>query len=262
MTAVSDSIRNIERIEETDSDRRLPRGVAFAFVVLLGACIAFAGLALSGRTSQVPEKRSDPLGDLLAEGARGGAPRGLSATDLSPKEVTFPQILSDRDHPSTALAAMRVVPSGVTSAPVALAQPPPATDRLPVVALPAQAILDATPMLAHPRDALTQAASDAAKADSSPAASAAAAGHEGGYQLQVSSFRVQTEAQRLAEKLREHGHKAYVVDADVPGRGKWFRVRVGPFATAHAAGEYRAEFEAREHVVPFVVTPEATSKPR
>jgi hypothetical protein len=35
---------------------------------------------------------------------------------------------------------------------------------------------------------------------------------------------------------------------------------VGPFATQHAAAEYRAEFEDKEHVVPFIVTPETTAK--
>jgi len=32
-------------------------------------------------------------------------------------------------------------------------------------------------------------------------------------------------------------------------------VRVGPFPTQHAAKAYRASFEAKEHVVPFVVPP-------
>jgi len=270
MAAMGDGIRNIERIEEHGDERRMPRGVTFAFVVLGGACVVFAVLALSGRTSGPPEKKSDPLGDLLAQGPRAagsiaGAP---SARDLSSKEVTFPQTLSDGNHPSTALAAVRAAASAAaldTSTaippPVAANQPPPPTDRLPVVPLPAQAVLEATPLLTHPRDAMTKAASDAARIDSPPSSNGAApAGHEGGYQLQVSSFHTQSEAEGFAEQLRARGHKAYAVEANVPGRGTWYRVRVGPFATQHAAAAYRVDFEDKEHVVPFIVAPETTAK--
>jgi cell division septation protein DedD len=106
----------------------------------------------------------------------------------------------------------------------------------------------------RPRDSLTKAATEAAQLATSGAPTAPA-GHEGGYQLQVSSFRTQPEANQFAEQLRARGHKAYAVEAHVPGRGTWYRVRVGPFPTQAAAATYRTSFEAREHVVPFIVTP-------
>ena len=76
----------------------------------------------------------------------------------------------------------------------------------------------------------------------------------------MSSFRTQGEAQGFADQLRARTHKAYVVEAHVPGRGTWFRVRIGPFQTKNAATAYRTGFEAREHVVPFIVPPETTAK--
>ncbi|HEY4011761.1 MAG TPA: SPOR domain-containing protein [Polyangiaceae bacterium] len=264
MAAMGDSFRNIERIEEDDDDaRKMPWGVTTAFVVLGGACITFAVLALGGRTSAAPQRKSDPLGDLLAErshaaGQASGSAAiaaGPSGTELSPKDVTFPHILSDSEHPATALAA--VPPSSlapVATPPPAAVQPPPPTDRLPVVPLPAQAVLEATPVVTRPRDPLTKAASEAAKLDA-PLSGGAPSGHEGGYQLQVSSFPTQAEAQSFADQLRARGHKAYVVQANVAGRGTWYRVRIGPFATQRAAADYRGDFEDREHVVPFIVSP-------
>jgi DedD protein len=268
MTRDPVGIRNIERIEEDDDARKTPRAVVFAFVVLGGACIVFAVLALGGRTSRTPEKKIDPLGDLVALRSRAqGAttPTGsmAAATELSPKDVTFPQMLSDNNHAPTALAVVHPGPSAAPAPEPTATQPPPPTDRLSVVPLPAQAVLEATPVVTRPHDALTKAASDAAKIDSPRASSnSSPAGHEGGYQLQVSSFHTQGEAQAFADQLRARGHKAYVVEANVPGRGTWYRVRVGPFTTQHAASEYRAEFEDKEHVVPFIVTPETTVKAR
>jgi cell division septation protein DedD len=269
--AMSDhgSIRNLEQLQEEDDERKMPRGLTMALVGLGGACIVFAALALGGRTSQPQAPRSDPLGDLVLQRTHAPSPQAAAsmraATELSPRDVTFPKILSDDEKPSTALAAVR--PSGTTNLPAAASppaspptQPPPPTDRLPVVPLPAQSVLEATPIVTRPRDALTKAASDAAQIDSPPAAGEAPAGHDGGYQLQVSSFRAEGDAQSFADQLRARGHKAYVLEAHVPGRGNWYRVRIGPFPTQHAAAQYRVSFEAREHVVPFIVPPETTAR--
>jgi cell division septation protein DedD len=81
------------------------------------------------------------------------------------------------------------------------------------------------------------------------------AGGPGGYQLQVSSFKTQGEADAFAAALRRRGHKAYVEPADVKGRGRWFRVRVGPFKYRHSAVIYRQDFEAKERMVTFIVDP-------
>jgi DedD protein len=264
-------IRNLDQLQEQEDGRRMPQSVAVTLVILGGACVVFAGLALGGRTSQSKAPKVDPLGELVSHRSSGPGAPVVRPTDLSPSDVTFPQMLSDDGRPTTALAAVRPGPMA-SGAPIASAvgpgvsaQPPPATDRLSVVPLPApipaQSVLEATPIVTRPRDALTRAASDAAQL-TGPGTSTdtAPAGHEGGYQLQVSSFHTQTEAEAFADQLRARGHRAYVVEARVPARGTWYRVRVGPFPTQHAATQYRASFEDREHVVPFIVPPETTAK--
>jgi cell division septation protein DedD len=269
------TIRNLDQLQEDDDTRRMPRSVTFVMVALGGACVVFAGLALGGRTSQPPTPKADPLGDLVSLHARVSPASGRPATDLKPSDVTFPSMLSDDQSPPTALAAVRPAsPSPTIPTVPVVAQaptPPPAGDRLsvvpvpppPMAPLPAQAVLEATAIVTRPRDPLTKAASDAAQIDTPPTpANAAPAGHEGGYQLQVSSFRTMAEAQGFADQLRARAHKAYVVEAHVPGRGTWFRVRVGPFPTKNAVTQYRTSFEAREHVVPFVIAPESTSAPK
>jgi cell division septation protein DedD len=256
------AVRNLEQIQESDAEPRVGKGVTIALVSLGGACVLFAGLAFGGKRAAEPAPKADPLGELVREHtkAQGGALH--KATDLGAHDVTFPAILSDDKSPTTALAAVK---GANAAAPPAPAAPPAATERLPVVPLPAQNVLEATPVVTRPRDALTKAASDgaqiaAAPENDKPEAKApdvklAPSGREGGYQLQVSSFRTQAEASQFATQLRARNHKAYVLEAHVPGRGTWYRVRIGPFTTQHAAAQYRAGFEGREHVVPFIVPP-------
>jgi cell division septation protein DedD len=270
------SVRNLEQIQESDGERT-PRGVTLLLVALGGACIVFAGLAIGGRRSAPTTQKIDPLGELVVAQAKIGqaAPK---ATDLGTNEVTFPGLLSDESSPTTALAAVKggspkTAAAASPKAAAALLGPsdPSASialnvrgadvggsttsvERLPGGPLPAQNVLGATPVVTRPRDSLTRAASDAVES-ASAGGPVAPAGREGGYQLQVSSFRTQAEADTFSGQLRTRGHKAYVVEAKVPGRGTWYRVRIGPFTSQHAAATYRAGFETREHVVPFIVPP-------
>jgi cell division septation protein DedD len=263
------SVRNLEQIQEADVGGP-PRVVTILLVALGAGCIVFAGLALGGRRGGSSMKKTDPLGELVAQQAKVGPP-AARPTDLSARDVTFPGILSDEGAPTTALAAVKSAPaaakpaSSIAASPALLMKPerttdtpdapPPPTDRLPVVPLPAQSVLEASPVVTRPRDSLTRAANDAAQMTSA-AQPAAPAGREGGYQLQVSSFRTQAEADQFAAQLRARGHKAYVLEARVPNRGTWYRVRIGPFPSQHAAASYRVGFEGREHVVPFIVQPQ------
>src|SRR5215472_997510 len=100
-------IRNMEQLQEDDDDRKMPRGVTTALVVLGGAALVFAVLALGGRTSKPEAPKSDPLGDLVSQRGHGAGGASAKPTDLSPKDVTFPQMLSDEGNPPTALAAVR-----------------------------------------------------------------------------------------------------------------------------------------------------------
>ncbi len=241
------SVRNLERIQEKDDVSRMPRAVSITLLVLGGACVVLSAMALGGKKSGDAAPKGDPLGELVSKKPTVQA----KAPDLAAQDVTFPSILSDSTKPTTALAAVNA--KADPSAVAAPTLPPPPTDTIPVVPLPAQNVLEASPVVTHPRDGLTKAASEAqASADNSHAAPA---GHDGSYQLQVSSFKTREEADAFAQQLRIRGHKAYVIEANVPGRGTWFRVRVGPFPTQAAASAYRSSFEAKEHVVPFVVPP-------
>jgi len=254
------SVRNLEQIQEEDDGSRMPRAASLAIVALGGACIVFATLALGGRRTATAVAPVDPLADLVAQKTHKGPPAApaVKPTDLNAQDVTFPSILSDEKSTTTALAAVRAQTGpAATSVNSTLVSPPPPTDRLSVVAVapvPAQTVLEATPVVTRPRDAMTRAATDSAQIQVA-APPSVGAGHDGGYQLQVSSFRTQAEASQFSDQLRARGHKSYVVEAHVPGRGTWYRVRVGPFTTQHAAAAYRSAFEAKEHVVPFVVPP-------
>jgi DedD protein len=253
------SVRDLARIQE----ERRPgdggsRSATFALIVGGLACALVATLAFSPKkasTDAAGGKKSDALAALAAMPQGGPV-----ASTVQPGEVTFPTLLSDRTAPATALAAANAVPpagslAGVPLFPppsASIPPPPPAADRLPVVPLPARHEVRAGAPLSRPKDRLSALAEESADPVSAGAA-LAGPGSEGGWQLQVSSYRTSAEAEAFATQLRARGHKAHVQKAEIPSRGTWYRVKVGPFSTQQEANRYRSSFEAKEKMPGFVV---------
>lgn len=249
------NVKNLEQIQEEDPKRRPSRLPALLLASIGGAALVTVAVMSSERAGPPATKKDDPLAALVAE-ARSSA--SAPAEKLDGRDVSFPKILSDEASPTTALAAVKDERGQLVVQPEALAagaptEPPPATDRLPVVPLPAGTLLSATPVTTEPKDSLAQMARSASNTDET--AELAPAGSDGGYQIQVASFHVMEDADAFVSDLRKRGHSAFRQPAYVPGRGLWHRVRIGPFKTKFAAQQYAQKFEKTERVSPFVVDP-------
>ncbi|AUX22894.1 hypothetical protein SOCEGT47_034100 [Sorangium cellulosum] len=252
------AVRNLEEIQEEDPGARPSRAGALVLASLGGACIVFAAVALLRAPAREMPVSADPLGDLVARAHPAGvkvAPRRATIGE----DVTFPALLSDAENPTTALEAVRDRKAAKAEEPGpppdAEPGPPPAADRLPVVPLPAQHVLEPAVGEVPPNDTLTAMARHVAR-EEGPETDR---GGPGGYQLQVSSFKDPGDAEGFAAALRRRGHKAYVEPAYVKGRGLWHRVRIGPFKYKRSAVIYRQEFEAKERLVTFIVDPPKTT---
>jgi DedD protein len=255
----ADGVRDLDLIQEGDTASS--RGAMLTFLGIGGACVVFAFMAWSGKRTREVTPKTDPLAQFVKAGESDKKALDKASADKSRRselnagDVTFPGLLSDQDNPTTALAAVRTVQTAALD--LSERQPPPAGDRLSVEPLPAQDVMQQSPLTSRPRDELTRVVAERSE-HAFAGGTKAPSGKEGGYQLQVSSFRTEKEASTFSEQLRARGHKAYVLAAEVPGRGTWYRVRVGPFATQQSAINYRSTFEGKEHVVPFVVPPNKT----
>lgn len=249
------NVRNLEQIQESDdAATRSSRLAALVLASLASAAIAVSFVVMSKRGGPPTVSSADPLAELLAS-SRANSP----AERLEKREVTFPGVLSDSERPTTALAAVKdergrlVAAPTPSEEPIRLASPPPPTDRLPVTPLPVGALLGGTSVTQAPKDPLTQMAKEAAQARTESELSPP--GVDGGFQLQVASFKDREDADRLVQDLRRRGHRAFHQAAYVPERGLWYRVRIGPFKSKLETQRYKAEFERTERVSPFLVDP-------
>jgi cell division protein FtsN len=87
------------------------------------------------------------------------------------------------------------------------------------------------------------------KAQKAPTEAAA----DGSWTVQLSAYQDRAEADRFAAGLRDKGYAPYIVEANIPGKGTWFRVRMGRFGSKDAASRYMDDFR-RETAMSAIVT--------
>ena len=66
-----------------------------------------------------------------------------------------------------------------------------------------------------------------------------------GFAVQVAAYRERQRAEALQAILQNLGYPAYMVEEDIPGSGRYHRVRVGPFSTSDEAAEVASEMGNR-----------------
>jgi cell division septation protein DedD len=256
MSNASVNVKNLEQIQEMDPQRSSSKLSAVFLASLAGAALVIAFVLMAKREGPPAQSHKDPLQELLQKTKHEAPP----PHQLTGSEVTFPEMLSDDEHATTALAAVkdergRLVEQRPGADDSGSLIPPPAADRLPVAPLPAGDLLSATPVTNDPKDPLSRLAVSAAR-DKEAKLVLAPAGSDAGFQLQVASFKEQDDADRFVEQLRKRGHQAFRIAAMIPGRGLWHRVRVGPFENKYQAVQYKQKFETSERLAPFIVDPE------
>ncbi|MCY1046923.1 SPOR domain-containing protein [Corallococcus sp. bb12-1] len=74
----------------------------------------------------------------------------------------------------------------------------------------------------------------------------------GAFTLQLSAFQSRPDADRFAARLRDRGYAPYILTAEVPGKGTWYRVRMGSFASKEAAGRYLTDFKRETQLDAYV----------
>jgi cell division septation protein DedD len=72
------------------------------------------------------------------------------------------------------------------------------------------------------------------------------------YTLQLSSFQDKAEAQAFLDSVKGAGYAAYLIEADVDGKGTFYRVRLGSYPSYDDAIDAKTEFEAKVKKVAYV----------
>ncbi len=73
------------------------------------------------------------------------------------------------------------------------------------------------------------------------------------YSIQVGSYPNMEEANFKIENWRSKGYPAFIMIADIPDRGRWYRVRVGGFASRDDAESYLDRLRSKEGDIEAII---------
>jgi cell division septation protein DedD len=70
--------------------------------------------------------------------------------------------------------------------------------------------------------------------------------------LQLSSFQDRAEADAFFTEIRNAGYQPFIVEAEVPDKGLWYRVRLGKYETYEDAVAAKEDFEKSQKIIAYV----------
>ena len=255
-------MRDLDRLREQDPEERGRQlGVwlvlATMLLVLFGA--VFVVWSRANRAKNDEPDPLDQLGAAQMPRGRDAAGQGNDAKpSLDPTKLTFERNLTGEEDRPEVIAALAAAAREEEE--LAAAYDDDEADEAPALkrVAPASAQIPAGMAASSAGSKLEKAARHdklvaAALPKAHNAHTRASSGADGEFILQVMSYEVKEEADAFATALRDRGHEAFVAAGHVDGRGRTYRVRIGPFKSKGAADAYRREFEERERMNTIVV---------
>jgi DedD protein len=243
-------VREIETFEETRDPAR-GRGVQIVLGVALAlACGVFAAGVLVGRKGGPTDPARDP--DPLA---RLDQALAAEEPEAAHTPLTFHRTLIEPESPTVSPSELLALGGHATPE-----GDPSTTSTADVVHVQRGGELEETP---NPRGSppLGPLAASSAEVDPDTARALAPEGADGPYTLQVASYQDEQEARRTSARLRGAGYHTFITAADIPERGTWFRVRIGPFSSQGEVDRQKRDYEERMRAPAIVVKREEEKRP-
>jgi len=78
-------------------------------------------------------------------------------------------------------------------------------------------------------------------------------GPAGTFSVQVAASQDMTEANQWVQGWRDKGYSAYMMAADIPSKGRWYRVRLGTFPSRETAEVFASQLKEKEQVQAIAV---------
>jgi len=228
-------MRDANRIREKFQlalDGRQVASVVVGALVILGGVFVLGlnvGKQLAQRQVQAGPGAADPLAALDAPppSADAGEPPKLSYHEALTRPADPPRPPPKPASAAKAPAAPSPGPKPSPTPPAAPAPQSPTPTATPASTPTTPATPTTTPL---PTPKLTGAPVPAAEP-------------RGAFAIQVGASQDLGEAHRILERFK--GHRGRIVAAEIPGKGRWYRVRLGAFETRQDAERYLSDL-ARE----------------
>ncbi len=217
----------------------------FFLGVMTGRRLEARSLALQPPSIDDPLAALDQLGDVEEEGLTfhhsltHGAKQKPGAASSHSSASSPTSSPSAAPSPSPVSASAASVASSPSAAPAASAPSPAASPSAKPAPAPSPGAKPASP---SPAVASAKPTAPATPPPSVP-------GH---FTLQLSAFADKADADAFVKRMQGSGYKPFVVASEIPGKGVFYRVRLGDYTNRESATAAKEELEKKQSVVAYV----------
>ncbi len=241
-------------------DNRQIVSLLVAVIVVMGAVFVL-GVVVGKKLSE--SGRTENATDILA--ALDMKKEAMEKAESQP-ELTFQKVLTEATASQPEVRVVTLAPPKPVEQPKAepvVPEPEPVAEDKPALAgAPAPKVETVTASTREPTGKVTVAAvptrtSTAALSEAFARGAQkpqAAVPSSGNFTLQLSAAQSRVEADKFASSLKSKGYAPYIVTAEVPGKGTWYRVRLGRFPSKDAAQRYLTDFRRETQLDAFVAS--------
>jgi hypothetical protein len=239
-------LRDVDRWREKIEVKLDNRQVFFLFFgSAVVACMLFVlGVIVGKRIESRGRAEAMEVQDPLAALDRAHQAPGVAGPATPPAELTFPRALSPSPAKGPAARPEKAALAAALPKPLPVAPVAPVAAPKPVAIAAPAAPKPVAPVAVKP--AAPVAVKAPVAAPKAPAADASKV--KGKYTLQLSAFPTREEAESFAKKY----DGTFVLPTELPGKGLWYRVRCGNFASYTEAAAAKTAFEKQNKVIALV----------
>ena len=204
----------------------------------------------SAKTAEAPQTAAAapaPAGPAPSPGGTA-MESGTTVAPLTPEEKEKQALVKELESQKLPRPAPGSAPAAPAKpAPGAAKKPAPATPAKPGPATPAKPAAPGKTAALTPAPALgARVPSPAPSPPAKPEPAPLPPSHAGAYCIQIAASQNAGEADALKAKLADKKFEAYVVKAEVPGKGTFYRVRVGHYKDRAQADKALKIFKSHE----------------
>ena len=175
-----------------------------------------------------------------------------SSTGTKQEEFTFYKTLTDKTDKTVSID-LKANPAKEENKPEKQQAATETPIKVPVQSLPKEKRIELKVEKAQPAPVKSAQAVSKQPPPAKKETAAAAGGAKVRYTLQTASYQDKEMAEDEVKRLKKRGYAAFITSSEIPGRGKWYRVRLGSFLNKSAAENLQKTIQSKDGISPIIL---------
>ncbi len=179
-------------------------------------------------------------------------PEMSSSTGTKQEEFTFYKTLTDKTDKTVSID-LKAKPAKEDNKPEKQQDATETPRKIPVQSMPKERRIEIKIKKETPSPVKSRQTASKQPPPAKKETAAASRGIQLRYTLQTASYQEKEMAEDEVKRLKKRGYAAFIASSGIPGKGMWYRVRLGSFLNKAAAEKLQKTIQSKEGISPIIL---------